>query len=153
MTTNYPDPSTPPTNTELVSPMKRPFLVTLFAVLVLMITCINLIRFIEALRLWDFLESLPGVSPPYIALTGLFWAVLGFPLTWGLWRGYPQAPLAARILVLAYAAYYWLDRLFVAHTVNASSNWLFAAVTTLIMILLVYWILSRSADYFRNSRS
>ena len=50
---------------------KRPFLVTLLAVLVLFISCINLIRLIEAIRTWDFLVSLPGVSPLYIALTGL----------------------------------------------------------------------------------
>ena len=72
MSTNHQTPdldSFPTTEQQL---KKRPFLVTLLAVLVLIISCINLIRLIEAIRMWDFLASLPGVPPLYIALTGLF---------------------------------------------------------------------------------
>jgi hypothetical protein len=130
------------------SHLKRPFLVTLLAVLVLIISCINLIRFIEAIRMWDFLASLPGVSPLYIALTGLIWALVGFPLAWGLWRGQAQAPKATRILTLVFALYYWLDRLLIAQNVNAGSNWLFAAVATVVMILFIFWTLGRSQKYF-----
>lgn len=131
--------------------VKRPFLVTLLAVWVLLLSCVNLIRLTEAIRTWDFLASLPGVNPLYIALTGLIWALLGFPLAWSLWRGYAQAPKATRILTLLYALYYWLDRLFVAQNVNAASNWLFAAITTIVMILIIFWILGRSKIYFRRT--
>jgi hypothetical protein len=117
---------------------------------VLIISCTHLIRFIEAIRAWDFLSSLPGVSPLYIALSGLFWTLVGFPLVWSLWRGYKQAPIAARILVLTYNLYYWFDRFIVAKTISATSNWLFAAIVTLVMILLTFWILGRSKEYFRN---
>ena len=58
---------------------KRPFLVTLLALVVLIIASTNLIRLIGSIRMWDFLASLPGVSPLYIALTGLFWVLVGFP--------------------------------------------------------------------------
>lgn len=130
---------------------KRPSLVTLLAVWVLILSCINFIRFTEAIRTWDFLASLPGVSPLYIASTGIIWALLGFPLTWILWRGHAQAPKATRILTLVYAIYYWFDRLLIAQNVNATSNWLFAATTTVVMILLIFWILSRSQNYFRHT--
>ena len=146
MKTNPPD-SIPTTGDQ---PIKRPFLVTLLAAVVLITSCTHLIRFIEAIRTWDFLSSLPGVSPMYIALSGLFWTLVGFPLAWSLWRGYGHAPTAARILVLVYALYYWFDRFIVAQTVNATSNWLFAAIVTLVMILLTFWMLGRSKEYFRN---
>lgn len=143
-----PDPDSSPTTEQ--RRIKRPFLVTLLAVLVLIISCINLIRLIEAIRMWDFLAILPGVSPLYIALTGLFWVLVGFPLAWGLWRGHPQAPLATHILVLVYALYYWFDRIFIAQTVNATSNWLFAVIVTVVMILLTFWALGKNKEYFRK---
>lgn len=129
---------------------KRPFLVTLLALLVLFISCINLIRLIEAIRTWDFLVSLPGVSPLYIALTGLIWTLVGFPLAWGIWRGYPKAPLATQILVPVYALYYWFDRIIIAQTINASSNLLFAIIITVVVILLTFWTLHISKEYFRQ---
>jgi len=150
MSTNHQTPdldSFPTTEQQL---KKRPFLVTLLAVLVLIISCINLIRLIEAIRMWDFLASLPGVPPLYIALTGLFWVLVGFPLAWGLWRGHPQAPLATHILVFACALYYWFDRIFIAQTINATSNWLFAVIVTVVMILLTFWALGKSKEYFRK---
>jgi hypothetical protein len=119
--------------------------------MVLIISCTNLIRFIEAIRTWDFLASLPGVSPLYIALTGLIWVLVGFPLAWSLWRGHAQAPIATRILTLVFALYYWLDRLLIAQTVTADSNWLFAAVATVVMILFIFWALGRSKKYFGNN--
>ena len=128
---------------------KRPFLVTLLAVLVLFISCINFIRLIEAIRTWDFLASLPGVSPLYIALTGLFWTLVGFPLAWGIWRGNPKAPLATQILVLVSALYYWFDRFIIAQTVNASSNLLFAFIITIVVILLTFWTLHINKEYFQ----
>jgi hypothetical protein len=144
-----PDSDSPPRTDQRA--IKRPFLVTLLAVWVLLLSCVNLIRLTEAIRTWDFLASLPGVNPLYIALTGLIWALFGFPLAWSLWRGYAQAPKTTRTLTLVYALYYWLDRLLIAQNVNAASNWLFAAVTTVVMILFIFWILARSQDYFRRN--
>ena len=51
---------------------KRPFSVTLLAGLVLSITIVHLVRFINALTWWSFLTTLPGKPPLYLALTGLF---------------------------------------------------------------------------------
>jgi hypothetical protein len=119
-------------------------------VLVLFISCINLIRFIEAIRAWDFLAILPGVSPLYIALTGLVWTLVGFPIAWGIWRGNPKAPLATQIFLFVYALYYWFDRIIIAQTVSASSNLLFAFIFTVVVILLTFWILNISKDYFRQ---
>ena len=149
MGTNHPAPDPDSFLTTERQRVKCPFLVTLLAVLVLIISCINLLRVIEAIRLWDFLASLPGVSPLYIALTGLFWVLVGFPLAWGLWRGHQRTPLATHILLLVFALYYWFDRIFIAQTVNASSNWLFAVIVSVVVILLTFWALDKSKEYFR----
>jgi hypothetical protein len=121
----------------------RPFLVTVLTVLVLMMTSINLIRLIQALVQWRFLSSLPQVSPAYLAGSGLFWSLIGLPLTWGLWRGHSIAPKAARIVALAHILYYWLDRAFLVNAGENSVNWPFAAGVTTILLVGIFWVLSR----------
>jgi hypothetical protein len=122
---------------------RRPFSVTLLAIMVLIITGIYLVRFVQTLQLWGFLSSLPGISPAYLAITGLFWTMVGLLLAWGLWRGRPGTPRAARIAVLAFALYYWLNRFLLANTSDDFVNWPFAVTGTIILIGLSFWILSR----------
>lgn len=128
----------------------RPFAVTVLAVLVLIMTSVNLIRFVEALVQWPFLTSLPRVLPAYLAGSGLFWSLLGLPLTWGLWRGHPIAPKAARIVVLAYILYYWLDRAFMESAGANFVNWPFSAALTIVLSVSIFWVLARpnSKAYF-----
>lgn len=128
----------------------RPFAVTVLAVLVLIMTSVNLIRFVEALVQWPFLTSLPRVLPAYLAGSGLFWSLLGLPLTWGLWRGHPIAPKAARIVVLAYILYYWLDRAFMESAGANFVNWPFSAALTIVLLVSIFWVLARpnSKAYF-----
>lgn len=129
---------------------KRPFLVTLLAVLVLTITTINLVRLINTLILWSFLVSLPGVPPLYLAATGLIGFLIGVPLFWGLWTGDPRAPKATKIVIILYLSYQWLERIVLTRTGNRLDNWPFTASMTLITFLFVFWTLRRSdvKDYF-----
>jgi hypothetical protein len=126
--------------------VRRPFLVTLLAVAVLIMASINLLRFVQALSQWSFLSSLPNVSPVYLAISGLVWTVMGLPLAWGLWRGHPDAPKAARILIPLYSLYYWLDRILLKSGSGGLENWPFMAGLTLVLILLVYLILALSGS-------
>jgi hypothetical protein len=123
---------------------RRPFFVTLLTVMVLIIASTHLVRFIEALSEWDFLSSLPRVSPAYLAASGLLWTLVGLPLIWGLWRGHAQAPKAIRILAPAYTSYYWLDRILVKSVVGSPANWPFALGLTIILLVLIFWVLSTS---------
>jgi hypothetical protein len=123
---------------------KRPFLVTVFAVVVLSITIIQLIRLINTLTLWDFLADLPGVPPLYLALTGLIGFILGVFLFWGLWSGKPRAPLAARILTVIYLAYQWIERIILLRQGNQLQNWQFMIGITLLVLIFIFWTLSRS---------
>lgn len=105
---------------------KRPVIVTIAALSVLSLTVWNAIRFVSTLANRDLLvefSSPPG--PLYIAITGLFWTIIGIPLSLGLWFGWGRARQAAGLAGAAYAAYYWLDRLILQSAVS-NPNWPFA---------------------------
>ncbi len=126
--------------------MKRPRSVTVLVFGVLIFTGIYWTRFSQTLARWDFLRSLPlSVPPLYLAATGLLWGLLGLLLSWGLWRGWRRAPRLLRISVLAYFGFYWFDRLALAAHDRAGGNWPFMLVITTLVVVLVYWIMSRTA--------
>lgn len=121
---------------------------------VLIITVINLTRFILGLRYWSFLASQPGISPLYLAISGFVWAAAGCLLVWGLWRPRSWAPRLMEALALAYASYYWLDLLFLKDHPVASApgairavlptNWQFSAGVTVLSLVYITWTLGRS---------
>ena len=131
----------------------RPASVTILVIGVLIITVINLIRLLLGIREWEFLASLPGVSPLYIALTGLIWTLTGSILIWGLWRAKGWAPRLMQAVALTYALYYWLDHVFlVDHPLSGANgatrallpiNWSFAAGVSVVCLVYTAWVLSR----------
>jgi hypothetical protein len=129
----------------------RPGRVTLLAVGVLTIASLQLLRLYETLRQWQFLSGLDGVSPVYLALTGLIWAAAGLPLFWGLWRGHAWAVRFAPGCLFVFALYYWLDHIFVANRAVSLVNWPFTAALTLIGLAYMYWALRTRAgkNYFK----
>jgi hypothetical protein len=127
-----------------IQDQKRPFLVTLLAVLVLSITIVNLLRLVNTIALWRFLSDFPGISPFYLAATGLVWALIGVALVWVLWTGNPRAPKAARILTIFYLSYKWLEWIVSTTSGNKLQNWPFLVVLTIVVILFTFWTLSRS---------
>jgi hypothetical protein len=126
--------------------------VTLLAVGVLTIASLHLLRLVEAVRQWEFLAGLTGVSPIYLVLTGLIWASAGLPLFWGLWRGYARAARFAPGYLLVYALYYWLDRLLVANRAISLTNWPVTAGLTVVGLAYTFWVLRTRAsrDYFKG---
>lgn len=144
---------------------KRPWSVTLLAIIVLIITIINLIRLVLSIRYWTFLSSRPAVSPLYLALTGLAWSAAGAVLLWGLWRAKPWAPRLMQAIGLTYALYYWLDQIFLKdHPISGASgtvrallpsNWQFSAILTVIGLVFMVWVLGRAKvkTYFSTINS
>ena len=129
-------------------PAKSPslFSVTLVALLVLTIASLSLLRLALSLLQGQFLGSLPGVSPLYLALTGLAWAAAGFVLLWGLWRRKRWAPRAVCWGALLYSLYYWLDRIFLSDWLKSRTppaNLAFSAGLTLVILVFIFWTLSR----------
>jgi len=145
-----PEPQVPPE----VKSVKRPFSVTLLMIGVLIITVINLTRFVLSLRYWGFLASRSGISPLYLASSGMIWAVAGSFLIWGLWKAKSWAPRLMQAGALTYALYYWLDLLFLQdHPVSGASgaislvlpiNWQFSAGVTVVCLAYMVWTLGRS---------
>jgi hypothetical protein len=134
------------------SRLPRPIRVTLLAVGVLTIASLYLLRLVEAVRQWQFLTDLGGVSPLYQALTGFIWASAGLPLFWGLWRGHAGADRFASGYLLVFALYYWLDRIWVANHAISLVNWPVTAGLTIIGLAYTFWALRARAsrDYFKG---
>ena len=108
------------------SPPKRPWPVTLLALLVLFIAVIHWTKFVIAIQQWDTLKSaLTLVSPLYLALTGLGWGLVSIPFGWGLWAGKPWAWLGIQIAGALYTLAAWIDLLWVAAPDLAPTRWLF----------------------------
>ena len=123
-------------------PKSRPLSVTLLILGVLIMSAINLFGFAQAVLNWEFYKELLPLSPLYLAMSGLIWGLAGLPLVWGLWFGHAWAPRSTLFFALAYTLYYWLDRLLLS-TNAGGSNWPFAVVTNVSLILIIYWILYR----------
>jgi hypothetical protein len=133
---------------------RRPGSVTVLVLGVLILTAVNLVRFILSLRDWSFLNSLPGVSPYYLAITGFIWAVAGAALIWSLWTARSWVPRLMQAEALTYALYYWLDLLFLKdHPLSVADgalrailpgNWLISAGVTVVCLAYIVWALGRS---------
>ena len=116
--------------------------VTILALGVLITAVLFWMRFYQAVRRGIFIDSLnPGVSPAYLALTGLVFGVAALPVCWGLWTGRAWAAAAARRYAVALAVYYVLDSLLVARSASARENWPFAAVLIAAALSWVFWTL------------
>lgn len=120
----------------------RPTGVTLLALGVLSIASIHLIRLIEAIRNWTFLQEVLPFTPAYLALSGLVWFVALPPIAWGLWRGRAWASRFCARAAWLFSLYYWLDRLFLRSSA-AAVNQVFAFGATVLLLLVVHWVLSR----------
>jgi hypothetical protein len=133
---------------------KRPWSVTLLALGVLIITVVNLMRLVLSIRYWSFLSSRSGISPFYLALTGLIWSAAGLCLLWGLWKAKKWTPKLMQAIGLTYALYYWLDHIFLMdHPVSGATNairvmlptnWQFSAGVTVICLVFMVWVLGRA---------
>ncbi len=137
---------TPTSNFQFpISKRKRPFVVTLLILMVLSYTTLSWYGFAEALRSWDFLQSLPLTVPPwYLALRNVFWGLMGVPLIWGLWVGRRWAWLATQVAVSLYTLYYWLDRTLLADpsvSLLITGRWPFALGLTGTCLVYAFLVL------------
>ena len=122
---------------------RRPFGVTLFALLVLSFAVLNLLRLIQAFQKWDLLTALLPFSPIYLLLSGLLWAVVGFPLAWGIWRGSRLAYQLSPVFLVVYSLYIWADRLLLSVYPERLNNWPFIAALNILILAWSLWVLTR----------
>jgi hypothetical protein len=111
--------------------------------MVLFVAVLQILRLVQAVQDWALLASLLSYLPVYLALGGLVWAGVGLPLAWGLWRNKGWALRSTGWALLAYSAYYWVDRLVLPSYPGRNSNWEFAAGMNLLILAWSFWTLSR----------
>lgn len=142
MSENTAQPAVPDPNPESQA---RPRSVLWLEVGVLIITALGFLRGYLAIRGWRFLASWPGVSPFYLAASGLLVGVIGAVVFWALARRKQWALRLTQAALLTSLLAYWLDQIFVSeHPFSDPAgaakaflpvNWPFAAgVTVFIMV-------------------
>ena len=92
--------------------MKRPFAVTIFALLVLLLAAWNAFQVLSALQHYNLLSALKlSTEANLLIVIGATWAI-GFGLAaWGLWRRRSWGRTWMLIAIVAYQAQQWLMRL------------------------------------------
>jgi hypothetical protein len=92
--------------------VKRPFVVTLFSLLVLLFAVWNAFQVWSALQRYDFMRALNlTIEANILIIIGLTWAI-GFGLAaWGLWRLRSWGRTWMLIAIVAYQAQQWIMRL------------------------------------------
>src|SRR3974377_159740 len=98
-------------------PMKRPFVVTIFALLVLLLAAWNAFQVWIAFQRYDFMRSLDLATEANILIvTGATWAI-GFGLAaWGLWRLRSWGRTWMLIAIVAYWIQQWITRLMLSRS-------------------------------------
>ena len=92
--------------------MKRPFVVTIFALLVLLLAAWNAFQVLSALQRYDLLRTLNlSTEANLLFVMGVTWTI-GFGLAaWGLWRMRSWGRTWTLIAIIAYQAQQWIMRL------------------------------------------
>jgi hypothetical protein len=92
--------------------MKRPFVVTLFSLLVLLLAVWNVFQMWNAFQRYNFMRTLNLTTQAnLLIIIGLTWAI-GFGLAaWGLWRLRAWGRTWMLIAIVAYQAQQWIMRL------------------------------------------
>ena len=92
--------------------MKRPLVVTIFLLLVLLLAAWNAFQVWSALQRYDFMRRLDLATEANILIViGVTWTI-GFGLAaWGLWRMRAWGRTWMLIAIVAYQAQHWIMRL------------------------------------------
>jgi len=133
---------------------RRPFSVSLLMLGVLIIAGSSLVRLILSIRQWEFLAGFSGVSPAYLAASGLIWTLGFLPLSWGLFFHRFWAPQYTKLVFVAYIGTIWVERVVLTWRQARTSgdafslpdsmpNLVFQVVGSALLLFFVFWSLSR----------
>lgn len=130
---------------------QRPFLVTILAVGVLILSIVFLAGSLRALHMSRYPDLyISNVFLTYMISRGIFFAALGFISAWGLLRGSRWAPIVTLAAVGLFILFYWIEWFFLIDPGNRASNYPFMILLSVIVLLFSFFILFRSnnRDYF-----
>ena len=133
---------------------RRPGILTLLSILILLISLFYLVKFSQAIIQWNILASLPlTVSPLYLIGNGLVWALSAGFLSWSLWSGKPWSRRWGIIISLAFAVVVWIDTIFLVEPGTQQTRWpinLFFSLAGLSAINLILNLKKCRAYFNRN---
>jgi peptidoglycan/LPS O-acetylase OafA/YrhL len=95
-------------------------------------------------------KYMPTLEIAYIAVSGAAWTLVGiFVLLWFL-RGARRSGLMILAAAVAYAAWFWADRLLVQS--GSHTNWPFELVVTVVLLIYTAIVVREphNAIYFRR---
>lgn len=119
---------------------RRPRFVTWLSVGVLTLAAVYLTRLGASLSA----PVLPLTVPLlYLSLTGGVWGGVGLVLAFGLWTGRPWAPGWTRWTGVAFALWFWADRLLWMQSEFARNTLPLTAAATALALAVVWWGLRR----------
>lgn len=118
---------------------RRPGPVTWLSLGVLIFAGIQITRLAAGLRLPDLPFHVPEW---YVPLTAALWAGIALATAGGLFTGSTWAPTSACWSGLAYAVWYWADRLWFGQTDYTRRTWPFALTITILCLTVIFVILN-----------
>ena len=132
-------------------PANRPFGVTLLLWLVLSLSAWGATRVAAAFRWWDvLLEYDSRLSPAYLAVTGVIWAIAGIALCWSMIRREESARLRLVSAAGVWQAQFWVERVFFQ---SERANLPFALTTSAAMLLIIVVITFHRSTIYYFSKS
>jgi len=121
----------------------RPVTLKILCVAILFFSIFHLLRLIGAINYWSLMLELgPAVLPLYQVLSGLIWFLVGTSAMIGLWFRQVWAFWLTIFAVILFTAWYWLDRVFLAGSVDANINWIFAAVLNSVILVVLFSLIA-----------
>ncbi len=126
------------------------FWLNFLALCLLVLSLSGWLRGIGSIMRWGQLTQL-GVQPGpfYLTVTGLLVGLLGLAGAIGIWTRSRWAPVYSNLVVFSWLTWLWIDRLLIAVSPTARSNWPFLAGASVLLLVGVFLILQRGRDRFR----
>jgi hypothetical protein len=120
---------------------RRPWPILILSLAVLVFSTTQAARALNGAAMWDFLMDVQlTVSPLYLVLTGLLWAVLGLRVAWWLWHGRILARAGLQVLAISYTLYYWIEQFLLMTSPLRRTNWPFMAVVSVLAIAAAFLV-------------
>jgi hypothetical protein len=111
----------------------------------------GVLRLLAALRWWDVLNEFgASLSPLYLSITGIGWAVMGIVLLYGLFSGKPWIRLAIPISIFLWLMGYWIERL-AFQSPRANLPFAFIASLLLFVVTLVSALNRKTKNFLIRS--
>lgn len=121
---------------------KRPRSVTLFALAVLYLGVVNLLRAGQALLGSTFEKTLALKMPlPYLAAGGLVWGLVFATAAFGMWKLWPRARRLLLAAITAYQAHIWINHLLFDTSSYSRQVWPFHAAISVAWTFAVWGFL------------